>query len=77
MERRGEPRVSAGEAAIAVEAMGTACGCGKWSCRRWWTNPVSALTVCHLSPGTSKWNKIEYRLFSPISMNFLDITFWE
>jgi Rhodopirellula transposase DDE domain len=27
------------------------------------------VTVCHLPPGTSKWNKIEHRLFSHISMN--------
>ena len=24
-----------------------------------------AITVCHFPPGTSKWNKIEHRLFSP------------
>ena len=29
-----------------------------------------AITVCHLPPGTSKWNKIEHRLFSHISMNW-------
>jgi hypothetical protein len=28
-----------------------------------------AVTVCHLPPGTSKWNKIEHRLFSHISLN--------
>ena len=28
------------------------------------------ITVCHLPPGTSKWNKIEHRLFSHISMNW-------
>ena len=28
-----------------------------------------AITVCHMPPGTSKWNKIEHRLFSHISMN--------
>jgi hypothetical protein len=28
-----------------------------------------AITICHLPPGTSKWNKIEHRLFSHISMN--------
>jgi hypothetical protein len=27
------------------------------------------LTVCHFPPGTSKWNKIEHRLFSFISKN--------
>ena len=26
--------------------------------------------VCHLPPGTSKWNKIEHRLFSQITMNW-------
>jgi hypothetical protein len=29
-----------------------------------------AITVCHFPPGTSKWNKIEHRLFSYISMNW-------
>ncbi|MGB9302476.1 MAG: ISAzo13 family transposase, partial [Mycobacterium sp.] len=28
------------------------------------------ITVCHLPPGTSKWNKIEHRLFSAISRNW-------
>jgi hypothetical protein len=28
------------------------------------------LSVCHLPPGTSKWNKIEHRLFSYISQNW-------
>jgi len=28
------------------------------------------ITVCHLPPGTSKWNKIEHRLFAHISMNW-------
>jgi hypothetical protein len=29
-----------------------------------------AITVCHFPPGTSKWNKIEHRLFAHISMNW-------
>jgi hypothetical protein len=29
-----------------------------------------AMSVCHLPPGTSKWNKIEHRLFSFISINW-------
>lgn len=28
------------------------------------------ITVCHLPPGTSKWNKIEHRLFCHITMNW-------
>lgn len=29
-----------------------------------------AITVCHLPPGTSKWNKIEHRLFAQITLNW-------
>lgn len=29
-----------------------------------------AITVCHFPPGTSKWNEIEHRLFSFITMNW-------
>jgi len=29
-----------------------------------------AISVCHFPPGTSKWNKIEHRLFSFISQNW-------
>jgi hypothetical protein len=28
------------------------------------------IAVCHFPPGTSKWNKIEHRLFSAITMNW-------
>ena len=28
------------------------------------------IKVCHYPPGTSKWNKIEHRLFSFISLNW-------
>ena len=28
------------------------------------------ITVCHFPPGTSKWNKIEHRMFSYISLNW-------
>jgi hypothetical protein len=46
--------------------------------RRTWKTELAALaaetglaiTVCHLPPGTSKWNKIEHRLFSQITMNW-------
>jgi hypothetical protein len=45
---------------------------------RLWKTELTALaeqagleiTVCHFPPGTSKWNKIEHRLFSHISMNW-------
>src|SRR5256712_12247720 len=29
-----------------------------------------ALSICHFPPGTSKWNKVEHRLFSFISSNW-------
>ncbi len=29
-----------------------------------------AITICHFPPGTSKWNKVERRLFSHITMNW-------
>jgi hypothetical protein len=29
-----------------------------------------AITVCHFPPGTSKWNKVEHRLFAHITMNW-------
>jgi hypothetical protein len=29
-----------------------------------------AVTVCHFPPGTSKWNKVEHRLFSHITLNW-------
>jgi hypothetical protein len=45
---------------------------------RAWKTGIAALaaengleiTVCHFPPGTSKWNKIEHRLFAHITMNW-------
>jgi len=31
---------------------------------------LASASASHLPPGTSKWNKIEHRLFSHISMNW-------
>ena len=31
---------------------------------------TGSIAVCHFPPGTSKWNKIEHRLFSFISKNW-------
>lgn len=33
-------------------------------------NTTLAISVCHFPPGTSKWNKVEHRLFSFISSNW-------
>ena len=53
-------------------------GGGNGNRRRTWKTELAALaaetglhiTVCHLPPGTSKWNKIEHRLFSQITRNW-------
>jgi hypothetical protein len=54
------------------------CGGANGNRRRAWKTELAALatqtglgiSVCHLPPGTSKWNKIEHRLFSQITMNW-------
>jgi len=57
----------------------TADGGGSNGHRRWlWKYELARLaqatgldiTVCHYPPGTSKWNKIEHRLFSRITANW-------
>jgi hypothetical protein len=54
------------------------CGGSNGNRRHLWWLSLQALadytgltvTVCHLPPGTSKWNKIEHRLFSHITQNW-------
>ena len=45
----------------------------KWELQRLADDTGLTLRVCHLPPGTSKWNKIEHRLFSFISQNWRGI----
>ena len=42
----------------------------KWELQRFADASGLELRVCHLPPGTSKWNKIEHRLFSYITQNW-------
>ena len=42
----------------------------KWELQKLADEAGLSITVCHLPPGTSKWNKIEHRLFSFISQNW-------
>jgi hypothetical protein len=42
----------------------------KWELQRLADKTGLTITVCHFPPGTSKWNKIEHRLFSYISTNW-------
>jgi len=42
----------------------------KYYLQQWADQFDLEVTVCHYPPGTSKWNKIEHRLFSFISLNW-------
>lgn len=42
----------------------------KWELQRLADETGIPIRVCHFPPGTSKWNKIEHRLFSCISQNW-------
>ena len=42
----------------------------KWELQQLANRTGLAISVCHFPPGTSKWNKIEHRLFSHIAMNW-------
>jgi hypothetical protein len=42
----------------------------KWELQKLAQQTGLVISVCHLPPGTSKWNKIEHRLFSFISQNW-------
>jgi hypothetical protein len=49
---------------------GSRCRLWKRELQTWADDLGLAISVCHLPPGTSKWNKIEHRLFSFISINW-------
>jgi len=42
----------------------------KWELQRLADQTGLSITVCHFPPGTSKWNKVEHRLFSFITSNW-------
>ena len=42
----------------------------KWELQKFANATGLAITVSHFPPGTSKWNKIEHRMFSYITMNW-------
>jgi len=42
----------------------------KWELQEFADRTGLTITVCHFPPGTSKWNKIEHRMFSYISVNW-------
>src|SRR5688572_28720137 len=57
-------------AADAGGSNGTRLRLWKWELQRFANRTGLTITVCHFPPGTSKWNKIEHRLFSHIAMNW-------
>ncbi len=77
--RRWWKAVGQGEYPLARRLLITADAGGSNGYRtRTWKAEIAAfaletglpVTVCHFPPGTSKWNKIEHRLFSHITMNW-------
>ncbi|MCA1672643.1 MAG: ISAzo13 family transposase [Actinobacteria bacterium] len=77
--RRWWDQVGAAVYPEATKLLITADSGGSNSSRgRLWKKEIAAfakdvgldIVVCHFPPGTSKWNKIEHRLFSHISMNW-------
>jgi len=42
----------------------------KWELQRFANRTGLSIAVCHFPPGTSKWNKIEHRLFSQLATNW-------
>jgi hypothetical protein len=77
--RRWWDAAGRGDYPAARRLLITADAGGSNGCRtRAWKSGLAALaaqtgleiTVCHFPPGTSKWNKIEHRLFSHITMNW-------
>jgi len=42
----------------------------KYELQRWVDETGLRIRVCHFPPGTSKWNKMEHRLFSFITLNW-------
>jgi hypothetical protein len=71
--------MGSGRFPLATKLLITADGGGSNSSRnRLWKKSLQlladelgiALSVCHFPPGTSKWNKIEHRLFSFITKNW-------
>ncbi len=49
---------------------GTRVRLWKWELQGFADRSRLSISVCHLPPGTSKWNKIEHRLFSFITQNW-------
>lgn len=73
-QKMGRPRYRRARSLLITADAGGSNGARvrlwKWELQRLANRTRVAITVCHLPPGTSKWNKIEHRLFSYISSNW-------
>jgi len=73
-QRMGRPAYPKARALLitadAGGSNGTRLRLWKWELQRFANRTGLAITVCHFPPGTSKWNRIEHRLFSHIAMNW-------
>ena len=72
--RMGQPRYRRARSLLitadAGGSNGTRVRLWKWELQELADRTGLAITVCHLPPGTSKWNTIEHRLFSYISTHW-------
>jgi hypothetical protein len=73
-QKMGRPRYPRGRSLLITADAGGSNGprvrLWKWELQQLANRTRLAITVCHVPPGTSKWNKIEHRLFSDISTNW-------
>jgi transposase len=73
-QRMGRPIYRAARSLLIMADAGGSNGARlrlwKWELQRFANRTGLAITVCHFPPGTSKWNRIEHRLFSHIAMNW-------
>jgi hypothetical protein len=73
-QKMGRPRYPRARSLLitadAGGSNGTRVRLWKWELQQLANRTGLAITVAHFPPGTSKWNKIEHRLFSYISRNW-------
>jgi hypothetical protein len=73
-QKMGHPRYGRARSLLITADAGGSNGARvrlwKWELQQLANRTGLAITVCHFPPGTSKWNKIEHRLFSYISSNW-------
>ena len=73
-QKMGRPRYGRARSLLITADAGGSNGARvrlwKWELQQFANRTRLAITVCHFPPGTSKWNKIEHRLFSYISTNW-------